>query len=155
MIADRVTIDIDSYVPRNRLLAIRAYYALVRRDDTEQVLVHVSTSGRGIHLTAHLSERLSREDRTELRRHLCDDQARIDLDIERGDVGHATDICWSKKAGNDGERQEMPDIWAALDHIEKRRATPHSRAQALAQNGRKAVWDVHGINRASLAEVCE
>jgi hypothetical protein len=152
MIADRLTLDIDSYIPNFRLVAIRAWYALQRHDEVTEVTTHVSTSGEGIHLTAHLTTRLDQDTRMQLRRTLGDDQKRVDLDIERGRVGHATDICWTQKAGNDDERREMRDIWAALDHIEHQRASAHSRVKALSQHGHKAVWDTHGINRASLAE---
>lgn len=152
MIADRVTIDIDHYEPNARMKAIQAYHGLQNAPTVDEVRVHVSTGGKGVHIQGLLSERLTDAQRDSLRRTLHDDAKRADLDQQRGAVGHATDIYWAEKSGNDGEREEMPDIWAALDRIEATRASGYSRVKALAQHGRKAVWDTHGINRASLAE---
>lgn len=152
MILDRITIDIDHYECNAHLKAIRAFYALQNHEKVKNVIVHISTGGKGIHLEGHLTEIFTDDDRLQLRRHLCDDAKRTHLDEERGAVGHATNIFWSQKDGNEGERERMPDIWAALDRIENTRASDHARVKALAQHGRKGVWDTHGINRASLAE---
>lgn len=152
MIADRLTIDIDYYISNVRLKAIRAYNELQRMDIVSNVDVYVSSSGRGLHLDAHLTDRLTDDERHTLRRFLNDDDKRVNLDIERGAVGHATDIFWTEKKGNEGERQEMTDIWAALDYLEQTRASDHSRVKAVAQHGHKGVHDNRGLNRASLAE---
>lgn len=153
MITDRVTVDIDYYVPSARLKVVRAYYALRNHSLVTEVRVHVSTSGKGFHLQGYLSERLSDSQRDALRQALHDDEQRAQLDNKRGSVGHATDIFWTEKDGNDGERLEVADVWAALDYVEMNRATDHSRVKAIAQHGHKAVWDTHRLNRASLAEV--
>lgn len=152
MIQDRVTIDIDYYVPNAALKAIRAYYALSNHDAVYEVVTHVSTSGQGVHVEGHCDRILDEHDRDALRGALHDDEKRHELDEERGDVGHATDIYWSQKEGNDGERERVEDVWAALDRIEHNRASDYSRVKALALRGRKAVWDTHGLNRPSLAE---
>lgn len=152
MILDRVTIDIDHYVPSFRLKALRAYYALQNLDVVDEIIVHVSSSGQGIHIEGHLSEILTDDERMQIRRTLNDDDKRCDLDEERGANDHAIDIYWTEKDGNEGERERVPDVWAALDRIEATRAPDQSRVKALALHGRRAVWDTHGINRASLAE---
>jgi len=152
MILDRITIDIDHYVPSHRLKALETYHALKRMDIVDDVVVHISTGGSGLHIEGHLNEVLSDDERLALRRSLHDDDQRTHLDEERGSVGHATDIYWSQKDGNDGERERMPGIWAALDRLEATRATVHARVKALAQHGRKGCWDTHGLNRPSLVE---
>lgn len=152
MILDRVTIDLDAYVPAFQMKALRAYHGLQRLDAVEEVVVHISTSGQGLHIEGHLSEVLTDEQRFEIRHDLHDDAKRTYLDEQRMAVGHAGDIYWAAKEGNDGERERMPDIWAALDRLEATRATDHARVKALAQHGRKGVWDVHGLNRPSLAD---
>lgn len=152
MIRDRITLDIDGYIDNMGIVALRAHSALTRMDAVESVDVYVSTGGRGIHLDAALNERLSAAQRQEIRHTLGDDPARTRLDTERGQVGHATDIFWTEKAGNDGDRRHVSSIWAALDCIERSRAPDSARVKALAQHGRKAVWDTHGINRASMAD---
>lgn len=152
MILDRITVDIDSYVPNAHLRALRAYYELRRMDIVDEVIVHVSTSGKGLHIEGLLSEVLTDEQRLTIRRDLNDDAARAHLDELRMAVGHAGDVFWAEKEGNDGEREQMPDIWSALDRLEATRASDYSRIKALALNGRRAIWDTHGLNRPSLAE---
>lgn len=153
MIADRVTIDIDHYVPSAGLKALRAYYTLQNHRLVDEVRVHVSTGGKGVHVQGYLTERLEDDERDALRRSLNDDTKRADLDRQRGDVGHATDIYWDEKDGNDGEREEVPDIWSALDRIEANRASDLSRMKAIQKHGHKGVWDLHhGPSRASLVE---
>ena len=154
MILDRITLDLDYYEQNFQLRALRAYHGLQRLDYVEEVVIHISTSGRGLHIEAHLSEVLTDDRRYTIRRTLCDDSKRTNLDEQRGAVGHATDIYWSEKEGNDGEREQVPDIWSALDRLEANRASDYARVKALALRGRKAVWDTHGLNRASLAEEC-
>ena len=154
MIVDRLTIDIDYYEPNAEMRALRAYHGLRRLDIVDNIEVHVSTSGKGIHIEGHLSERLSDDERYALRRGFCDDTKRVDLDEERGAVGHATDIFWTEKAGNDGERQQVDDIWAALDWLERGRSDA-SRVEQAAKHGRKGVWATTGFNRASLAEMTD
>jgi hypothetical protein len=151
MILDRLTIDIDAYEANMEIKAIQAYYGLSNLDIVEKIVVHVSTSGRGVHLEGHLSEMLSEDERYALRRSLHDDTKRTDLDEERGEAGHATDIFWSEKDGNEGERERVPDVWAALDRIEGNRSD-YNRVKSLAQHGRKGVWATHGLNRPSMAD---
>lgn len=155
MILDRVTIDIDHYEQNAHLKAVQAYYGLKNHAKVDEIVVHVSTGGKGIHLEGRLTERFSDDERMALRRSLNDDDKRANLDEERGAVGHATNIFWDQKDGNDHERVEMPDIWAAIDRVEANRADDYSRVKALALHGRKAVWDTHGLNRPSMAEACE
>jgi hypothetical protein len=152
VILDRITLDVDYYETNFRLKALRAWHALHNLDEVEDVVVHISTSGRGLHIQGHLSKRLPDETRTTLRREFGDDLTRTRLDESRGSVGHATDIYWAEKSGNDGEREEMPDVWAALDRLESTRAPDYSRVKALALHGHRAVHDQRGLNRASLAE---
>lgn len=152
MIADRITTDIDYYEPQFRLKALRVWHALNRMDEIDEVRVHISTSGRGLHIQGLSSTVFADDSREALRRHLGDDPQRSKLDEQRGSVGHATDIFWSEKPGNDTEREEMPDIWAALNRLETTRASDHSRVRAVAQHGHRAVHDQHGLNRASMAE---
>lgn len=152
MILDRITLDLDYYEWNFGLKALRAYYGLQRLDFVDEVVVHISTSGRGLHIEAHLSELLTDERRSVIRRSLHDDSKRTHLDEQRMAVGHAGDIYWSEKEGNDGEREKMAGIWSALDRLEATRASDYARVKALALHGRKAVWDCHGINRPSLAE---
>lgn len=150
MIRDRITLDIDSYQPMFELTAIRAYYTLERLRAVAETTVYVSTGG-GIHIDASLTRSLSASERTQIRTHLNDDEKRLSLDCERGMAGHATDIFWSQKDGNDAERQEYADIWGAIDHIEKS-CTDKSRVRALSKYGHKGVSATHRINRASLAD---
>lgn len=154
MILDRITIDIDAYEPNFTLRALRAYHGLQTLSPVDEVIVHISTGGRGLHIEGHLSELLDDDARHALRRDLCDDTNRTALDEARGAVGHATDIFWNQKDGNDGERERMADIWHALGRLETTRASGYARVKALALHGRKAVYDTHGLNRPSLAEAC-
>lgn len=152
MLLDRITVDLDYYEPNFRLKALRAYHALRRMDVVDDVVVHISTSGRGLHIEGHLSEILTDDQRERLRRHLGDDSTRTDLDHARGAAGHATDIYWAEKEGNEGGRERVPDIWSALNRLETTRAPDESRVKALAQHGHRAVHDQFGLNRASMAE---
>lgn len=152
MIRDKLTIDIDHYERNARLRALRAWYALHRLDVVDEVVVAVSSGGKGIHIEGRLSEILEAEERKKIRMNLCDDAKRAHLDGERGDVGHMTDIFWTEKDGNDGERERVEDIWAAFDRIERAPRNPHKEAKAVAKHGHKAVWRTHGFNRASLVE---
>lgn len=152
MIVDRVTIDLDAYVDDFQMKALRAYHGLARLPNVEEVVVHISTGGRGLHIEAHFSEVLDDDARFRLRRNYRDDSTRAHLDEQRTSVGHAGDIFWSEKSGNDGSRERMPDIWAALDRLERTRAPDPARVKALAQRGRRGVWDTEGIDRASKAE---
>jgi len=153
MIPDRITIDLDAYAHNFTLKALRAYYQCSRLDVTEEVIIHISTGGKGLHIEAHFNEILSDEERYRIRRTLADDNKRTDLDEQRGAEGHATDIFWSEKAGNDHERERMDGIWAALDRLESTRASDPSKVKALALHGRKAAWDTHGsFDRPSRAE---
>jgi len=155
MILDRITLDIDYYERNFRLKALKAYHGLEALDFVDEVIVHISTSGRGLHIQGHLSEVLDDNERFALRRSLNDDDKRADLDEQRGAVGHATDIYWDEKEGNEMEREEFEDICTALDRLEKTRAPDVSRVKALAQHGCKGVHDQHGLNRASKGEPTE
>lgn len=152
MILDRITFDYDSYESGMELSALNCWHTLKRMDVVDDVNVYISTSGRGLHLEALLTERLPADDRQKIRRMFSDDQARVDLDDQRGPIGHATDISWAEKEGNDGERYEVADIWDALDTLEQNRAPDHSRVKAIALHGHKGVHDTRTLNRASLAE---
>lgn len=152
MILDRLTLDIDYYEPNFRLTAIRAYNGLKNMNLVDDVVVHISTSGRGLHIEGHLTDVLDDDERFVLRRLLNDDDKRCNLDEQRMAVGHAGDIYWDEKEGNDGEREEFDDIWHALDRLETTRAPDTSRVKALALHGHKGVHDNHGLNRASRVE---
>lgn len=128
MYESRVTVDLDPDSCHNRsgtrrefhLLATRCYYNLSRiADDTE---VRISSGGEGIHLVGWFESALADETEAVIRSWLCDDVARIELDAMRSEMGHTTDVLWTKKNGRTPER-DFGDIHAALDHIEGR-ATP-------------------------------
>lgn len=154
MILDRLTLDFDHYESQMEMRAVRAYYGLQRLDIVDEVSVHVSTGGKGLHIEAQLSEVLDEDTRFALRRGLNDDDKRVDLDEVRMALGHAGDIFWSEKEGNDGEREEMAGIWPALDRLEATTGSGYSRVKSLSKHGRKAAWDTHGpFSRPSIAEM--
>jgi hypothetical protein len=152
MIVDRITLDFDSYEPGYRLSALSAWNTLSRMERVADVRAFVSSGGTGIHIVASLSERLSASERQRIRRTLGDDSMRTDLDTQRGRAGHATDISWQEKSGNGGEREEVADIWAALDRIEVNRTDYATRIHSVAKHGHRAVVDTHGLNRASMVD---
>jgi len=141
----RVTVDVDGYVGGFELTAIRAYYNLARI--AEHVEVHISSSGEGVHLVGWLSERCDFPSRLKLRRQLCDDQNRIQFDLERFMNGIYTDVLWTQKdrehspenapEERPGKDRSFDDIHRALDHIRMNTTTDADRMNRLANHGHR------------------
>lgn len=117
----RVTVDVDSYLPDWRFVAVRAYHNLKRVAD--EVEVRISSSGKGLHIIGWFEDGLSDDGKDRLRRHLGDDSNRSRLDW--GDSPEeaprvTTDVCWTTKyVDSDPQHADMDfeDVWDALDHV--------------------------------------
>ena len=141
----RVTVDVDGYVSGFELTATRAYYNLARRAD--EVEVHVSSSGEGVHLVGWFREHIDFPTRLKMRRALCDDQNRIQFDLERFMNGIYTDVLWTQKdrehspenapEERPGKDRSFSDIHDALDHIKMNTTTDADRMNRLANYGHK------------------
>jgi len=141
----RVTVDIDGYVGNFELVAVRAYYNLARLAD--EVEVHISSSGEGIHLIGWFSEECDFPTRLKLRRTLGDDQNRLQFDLERFMAGVYTGVLWSQKDRRDspenapenrpGKDRDFADIHDALRHINMSTTTDHDGLKRLADRGHK------------------
>lgn len=136
----RITIDIDSHVPNLRIRLLRAKSGL-KRAGAYEVEAAVSSSGRGFHLTGYFDERIPLETQFRIRENLNDDPNRIKMDRQRAERGLPINTMWTKKHGNDGERQTFETIEDALAHVERTQVDPHTRMNKIQNNGHKAIID--------------
>lgn len=137
----RVTVDIDGYVPNWRLTAIRSYYNLSRlADDVE---VHISSSGRGLHLIGWFRDEQDFPTRLRLRRSLNDDPNRIKMDLERYMNDVYTGVLWSEKSDRESVKdRSFGDIHDAIRHMDMTNTDDADRMQSLAEHGHKGAPDL-------------
>jgi len=133
----RVTIDIDVKTTRWSQNALQAYYGLARHAD--EVVCRVSSSGAGLHIIGWFDNRLDDEAKLRLRRNLCDDKKRIELDLMRQGEGHTTNVLWTDKSGS-GTADTFPHIDDAIAYIQSTNISMADEAKAIATvNQRHAI----------------
>ena len=143
----RITVDLDAKdYSRNqfRLRATRAYSQLA--DDADEVEVHVSSSGLGLHLVAWFEDPLEFHEEIALRRQHGDDPRRVDMDIKRWFQGLYTGVLFEEKGDKEKERR-FSGIFDALDWIDAQRDDAN-RVKRLANDGHKGAPDL--VARANL-----
>jgi hypothetical protein len=133
----KVTIDIDPYPAAWEINALRAYYGLQRLYG--EVEVAISSSGKGIHLTAWTDADPGEVDHKEIRRNLCDDPNRIFLDKMRGKHGLETQVLWTGKSNREGEKERYVDcIHQAIRAVKSElRGSEYDQMRRLANRGHK------------------
>lgn len=149
----RITLDIDHYVRSPRVRLLRAYHGLQSAGATD-ILVAVSSGGRGYHVDARFPEDLADDAVERLRRLYADDANRTHMDVERAAYGHTADIFWTEKSTNEGTRQVFTTPEDAIAYVEQTRKRDYDRARALQLYGHKAVTD-GVITRPSDASQCQ
>lgn len=134
----RITVDLDAkhHPPAEfRLKATRTWHNL--QHVAEVVEVHVSSSGKGLHFVAWLTERLEFYEQVQLRREMGDDPRRVEMDVERWLNGLYTQVLFSRKDSRPFEKERgFRDVYDALDFIDARR-DDHDRMRAVANEGHK------------------
>jgi len=136
---DRFTVDLDAKGGGLEDRAVRSWYYL--RDVADAVDVHVSSSGKGLHLVAYLTEPMAFYRKIEHRRAAGDDARRVDMEIQRWQAGLQVDVIFQDKDGGSGEdvnvkERRFRDVWDALDHIRAQRDDV-ARLDRLAEYGHK------------------
>jgi|AntRauMinimDraft_3_1070383.scaffolds.fasta_scaffold01995_4 hypothetical protein len=134
----RITVDLDAkeYSHNNfRTRAVRTWHNL--QHDADDVEVHVSSSGRGLHFVAWFEQAIPFHVEIGLRRMHGDDQRRVGMDCERWYNGLYTGVLFDEKSSRPMTKERgFVDVYAALDFIAAQR-DDHDRMNRLANRGHK------------------
>lgn len=139
----RISVDLDAkdYSAEGfRMKAVQTWHNLQR--DADDVDVHVSSSGLGLHFVAWFDRRLAFHEEVAMRRAAGDDPRRVDMDVQRWFQGLYTGVLFEEKSNrpHDKERR-FHDVYAALDFVDEQR-DDHSRVKRLAIDGHKGAPDL-------------
>lgn len=134
----RITVDLDAKEYGHnefRMRAIRTWHNL--RDEADDVEVHVSSSGRGLHFVAWYVEDIPFYVEIGLRRMHGDDPRRVGMDCERWYNGLYTGVLFDEKSSRPMTKERgFIDVYDALDFIAAQR-DDHDRMARLANFGHK------------------
>lgn len=140
----RLTIDLDAkeFSPSAfRLKAIRSWHNL--QDMGADVDVHVSSSGKGLHLVAWFREPLRFHEQVAIRREAGDDPRRTWMDCQRWLNGLYTDVLFEDKDRREfSKERRFSTIYDALDFIAEYQRDDYQRVKSLVNDGHRGAPDL-------------